>query len=204
MRIAVAVLIAIALAAGPVAAGTLADARVGFSADRTLVVNGQTFHGRMVNMPGKERHEQNLNGIPSVFILRTDSPIGEAVLPKLHTVVQFVLPPELRLLAVSHLAKHAVGHDTVNGIATTRYAVEEKVPEGHGTGTVWLSSQGIPMKIAGTFTNTKGRVATLRWELSNVKIGPQPSALFDAPAGFTKLPAEAVAPLLGLHLHAKR
>lgn len=182
-------------------AGTLADARVGFSADRTLVVNGKTYQGRMLNMPGRERHEQTLDGIPAAFILKADSPLGEAVLPKLHTVVQFVVPPELRLLAVSHLKKHAVGRDTINGVATTRYEVEETAPEGHGAGTVWLSDRGIPMKIEGTFTSRTGRISTLHWLLSNVRVGPQPAALFAAPSGFTKLPAEAVAPLLGLRLH---
>src|SRR5690349_20238468 len=115
MRAAAALSIAIAVAAGGADAATLCDAKIGFSADRTLVVAGQTFHGRMLNMPGEERHEQNLNGIPAVFILKSDSPLGNAVLPALHTVVQFVIPPEFRMLGMSRLAKHAAGHDSVNG-----------------------------------------------------------------------------------------
>jgi hypothetical protein len=40
----------------------------------------------------------------------------------------------------------------------------------------------------------------LHWELNHVQLGPQPASLFEAPKGFSKLPAEAVAPLLGLKL----
>jgi hypothetical protein len=43
----------------------------------------------------------------------------------------------------------------------------------------------------------------VRWELKDVKIGTQPADLFEAPAGYSKLPPEAVAPLLGLRLKSK-
>ena len=192
------VLSTLAGAASP--AATLSDAKVGFSADRLLVVNGKTYQGKMWNMPGKERHEQDVNGIPAAFVLRNDTPIGDLVLPKLHTTVEFVLPPELRLFADPRLNRKPVGHETVNGIATTKYDVEVTVPEGHGAGNLWLSDAGIPMKLDGTFTRSSGRVATLHWELSHVHVGPQPASLFEPPAGFSKLPAEAIVPLLGLQL----
>jgi len=192
------VLSTLAGAASP--AATLSDAKVGFSADRLLVVNGKTYQGKMWNMPGKERHEQDVNGIPAAFVLRNDTPIGDLVLPKLHTTVEFVLPPELRLFADPRLNRKPVGHETVNGIATTKYDVEVTVPEGHGAGNLWLSDAGIPMKLDGTFTRASGRVATLHWELTRVHVGPQPASLFEPPAGLSKLPAEALGPLLGLQL----
>ena len=122
------------------------------------------------------------------------------VLPKLHTTVEFVLPPELRLFADPRLNRRPVGHETVNGIATTKYDVEVTVPEGHGNGSLWLSNDNIPMKLDGTFTRASGRVATLHWELTHVHVGPQAGSLFEPPAGVSKLPAEAITPLLGLKL----
>jgi hypothetical protein len=192
--------LAIALLAASASAATLGDAKTGFAADRTLIVDGKTYQGRMWTMPGRERHEQNLNGIPAAFVLRSDTPLAELVLPELHTVVQFLLPPELHLFADPRLTRTPVGQDTINGIATTKYAIDETVPEGHGAGFLWLSADGIPMKLDGTFTRTSGRVGHLHWELTHVRLGPQPAALFEAPHDFTKLPAEAVVPLLGLKL----
>ena len=186
--------------AGTATAATLGDARVGFSADRLLVIDGRSYAGRITAMPGKERHEQQIQGFHPIFLLRADRSLGEVVLPQLHTSVQFVFPPELRVLARPDLKRSPIGHEKVNGIATTKYAIDERVPEGHAAGMLWLSRDGIPMKLTGTFTDTHGRVAAVRWELSHVKIGPQPAALFDPPAGYSKLPAEAVAPLLGLRL----
>ena len=185
-------------------AATLGDAQVGFSADRTLVIDGHTYLGKIWAMPGKERHEQAIQGFDPVFLLRTDSPLAEIVLAKLKTVVQFAIPSELRVLGSSELKKHPIGPDTVNGVATTKYAIDQSVPEGQAKGTLWLSRDGIPMKLAGTFTGQKGKVSTVRWELSHVQIGPQPASLFEPPPGLSKLPPEAVAPLLGLKLKSAK
>jgi hypothetical protein len=200
MRAIAAGLVFAILAAAPASALTLGEAKTGFSADRTLIVDGKTYQGRMWTMPGMERHEQNLNGIPAAFVLHGDTPLAELVLPELHTVVDFVLPPELHLFADPRLTRKPVGHETINGVATTKYAIDETVPEGHGEGALWLSDDGIPMKLDGTFTRTSGRVAHLHWELNHVHLGPQPGSLFEPPHGYSKLPAEAIAPLLGLKI----
>src|ERR1700733_7386114 len=117
-------LLLLLLAHGAALAATLSQAKVGFAADRLLVVNGKPYSGKMWNMPGRERHEQNLNGIPAAFVLRDDTPIADLVLPDLHTTVEFMLPPELRLFADPRLTRKPVGHEAVNGIETTKYDVD--------------------------------------------------------------------------------
>jgi hypothetical protein len=186
------------------AAATLGEARIGFTADRLLVVDGRSYQGKIWTMPGKERHEQAIQAFRPIFLLRSDNPIGEVVVPQLHTTVQFTMPPEMRLLRSPALTKKPAGEETANGIATTKYKIDETVPEGHAEGMLWLSRDGIPMKLAGTFTGQKGKVSTVRWELSHVRIGPQPASLFDPPPGLSKLPPEAVAPLLGLKLKSAK
>ena len=188
------------LVPGAAGAATLGDAQIGFTADRTLVIDGRSYRGKIWTMPGKERHEQAIQAFRPVFLLRADSPLGEVVLAQMKTIVQFTMPAELRILGTPALKKHPVGRETVNGIATTKYAIDETVPEGRAAGAMWLSRDGIPMKLAGSFTRQSGKVSDVRWELSHVKIGPQPAALFEAPKGFSKLPPEAIAPLLGLKL----
>jgi hypothetical protein len=193
-------LLSLLLAAGIADAATLGEAKIGFTADRVLVVDGRSYRGKIWTMPGKERHEQAIQAFRPIFLLRADNPIGEVVLPQLHTTVQFAMPPELRLLRSPQLTKNPAGQETVNGIATTKYRIDETVPEGHADGALWLSRDGIPMKLAGNFTAKNGKVSTIRWELDHVRIGPQPAALFEPPEGYSKLPPEAIAPLLGLRL----
>src|SRR5258708_20700033 len=194
------VLLSLLLAPGIAAGATLGEARIGFTADRVLVIDGRSYRGKIWTMPGKERHEQAIQGFQPIFLLRADNPIGEVVVPQLHTTVQFAMPPELRLLRSPELTKNPVGPETVNAIAPTKYRIDETVPQGHAEGMLWLSRDGIPMKLAGSFTAQNSKVSTIRWELNHVKIGPQPAALFEPPQGFSKLPPEAIAPLLGLKL----
>jgi hypothetical protein len=178
----------------------LGDARVGFSAERLLIIDGQTYVGKMWHMPGQQRHEQELRALKSVFILRASRVLGDGVLPQLHTVIEFALPRELSLLGDPGLLRRPVGEESVNGIATTKYAVEDNLPAGRATGTLWLSGDGILMRCDGKFEAQDGKTSTIQWELRHVKIGTQDAALFEVPRGYAKLPPEAVAPLLGIRL----
>jgi len=181
-------------------AETLGDARVGFTAERVLVVDGRSYVGRMWHMPGEQRHEQDFPAIRPVFIIRAYRSHGDVVLAQLHSVVEFTLPRALSILSTSNVLRKPVGQETVNGIATTQYAVEEDTPEGRATGRLWLSRDGIPMRCNGKFEAKNGKVSTIHWELRHVKIGTQDEALFKVPRAYAKLPPEAAAPLFGMHL----
>jgi hypothetical protein len=181
-------------------AATLGNPQVGFSADRILVFNGHSYVGRMWNMPGEQRHEQDLPSVNPVFILRADSTVGDILLPRLHTAIEFVLPGALSVLGQSSLLGKAVGQGTVNGFATTKYAVDKDIPEGHLSGLLWLSRDGIPMRCDGSFARKNGKVSWVHWELSHVAIGNQDPTLFEVPPGYSKLPPGAAATLLGLRL----
>jgi hypothetical protein len=75
-----------------------------------------------------------------------------------------------------------VGQEIVNGIATTKYVLDEEKPQGRAVGSLWLSEEGIPMKCDARLATDKGEISTIRWELRHVKIGTQKPALFEIPA----------------------
>jgi hypothetical protein len=191
-------LVLLSAAAAP--AETLGDPQVGFTAERVLVFDGHSYIGRMWNMPGEQRHEQELPSFKPVFILRADRPVGDVLLPQLHTVVEFDLPKVLAVLGQPDLLGRPVGSETVNGIATTKYEVDKGIPDGHLFGALWLSHDGIPMRCDGSYTNRKGKVSTVHWELRHVQIGEQDANLFEVPPDYSKLPPEAAATLFGLRL----
>jgi hypothetical protein len=203
MRLRFSALIALAMLLLPgttVRSATLGNPQVGFTAERVLVFDGQSYVGRMWSMPGEQRHEQELPSVKPIFILRGDSSIGDVLLPQLHTAVEFDLPTVLALLGQPGLLGKPAGRETVNGVATTRYAVDRDIPEGHLAGVLWLSGDGIPMRCDGSYTSRKGKVSKVHWELRDVKIGRQDASLFEVPAGYSKLPPEAAATLFGLRL----
>jgi hypothetical protein len=132
------------LVSPPAPAETLGDARVGFSAERVLVIDGQRYLGKMWHMPGEQRHEQELPAIKPVFILRAGDTRGEVVLPQLHTIVEIPLPEELSILNNPNLLRRPVGQETVNGIITTKYAVEKDLAAGHIVGALGSAVTGSP------------------------------------------------------------
>jgi hypothetical protein len=93
-----------------------------------------------------------------------------------------------------------IGQASIDGIATTQYVVDQDSPEGHASGLLWLSRDGIPMRCVGKFVPRNGKVSTIDWQLHHVKIGRQDAMLFEVPRNYVKLPPEAAAPLLGIRL----
>jgi hypothetical protein len=179
---------------------TLGDPQVGFTAERVLVFDGHSYIGRMWNMPGEQRHEQELPSVKPIFILRANSSIADVLLPQLHTAVEFDLPKVLAVLGQPNLLGKPLGRDTINGLATTKYEVDKDIPDGHLSGALWLTRDGIPMRCDGSYTNRKGKVSTVHWELRHVQIGEQDANLFEVPPDYSKLPPEAAATLFGLRL----
>ena len=188
MRFPAVIVLCVSLLPGAPRAATLIEAQTGFSAERTLVVDGHTYQGKVWAMPGKERHEQALYGMQPVFLLRADQRArrDRAAGPQDRRGVRD--PGGAASARCGGAENHPVGSETVNGVATTKYAIDKAIPEGHAEGTLWLSRDGIPMRLAGTFKNAKGKVSTVRWELSGVKTGPQPAALFEPPTGWRNCP----------------
>src|ERR1700751_1641823 len=107
-------------------AETIGDARVGFTAERVLILDGRSFVGRMWHMPGEQRHEQDFSTAKPILILHAASAIGEVVLPQLHAVVEFVLPLTVSVLSHPDL-RQPLGQVSIDGITTTQYLVEHNL-----------------------------------------------------------------------------
>jgi hypothetical protein len=181
----------------PAAAGLLGDAAVPFSADRTLVVDGRSFVGRLYAEPGKQRHEQQIEGVPQVILLRADGH-GWLVLPSLKSYVEFGWAPVLAELGDASALGPAVGHEKIGGFETTKYRVEHTARDGTEVdGWLWRTADGIVMKLDGTVRPKRGKPAEVEMTLSDVRKGPQKASLFELPQGLVKLPTGALAPLLG-------
>jgi hypothetical protein len=181
----------------PAAAQLLGDAKVGFTADRTVTYDGRTFQGKVWSMPGHQRHEQQIEGIQQVILLKSDGQ-GFLVVPQMRSYVDFRFSPAIAELSDPALLKTAVGQETVSGLKTTKYRIEPTARDGTFVeGWMWRTADGIIAKLDGTVTSRGGKSTPISMSLSNVRTGTQDAALFDVPQGMMKLPANALQPLLG-------
>ena len=202
-RFLLALLLAAVAASGavaPAAARMLGDPSVPFSADRSLSVGDRTFSGKLYATPGSQRHEQVVAGVDQVIILHGEDARGWLVLPKLNSYVEFWFAPAATELSADDLLSTKLGEETVGGLRTTKYRIEHTARDGTLVdGYIWLTREGIPMRLDGTYTPANGsKPTTVHMELSNVRQGPQNAALFAIPQNMMKLPGGALAPLLGI------
>ena len=78
-----------------------------------------------------------------------------------------------------------LGQETINGLATSKYAYEGTSSGDTIKGTVWLTKDSIPVRTESTVI-TGGQSVSATSHLDNLKVEKQDSALFEVPAGYTE------------------
>jgi hypothetical protein len=195
----IAFVLSLALIGSGNAAILVGDTQVPFSAARSVVSDGKTYDGHVYAAPGMQRHEQELNGLPIVAILRADRQVAWLIVPGLHIYAEFPFPKAVTEYDSIEALGKPVGTDTVSGLKSARYRVEHEGTDGSALdGWVWMTRDGIITKLDGTYSSPKTKQVKATFELSDVKLGPQDPSLFEVPKDVKKLPLEAVQGLLSL------
>jgi hypothetical protein len=183
----------------PSRAALLGDATIPYRAERTVTIDGRSYSGPVMSMPGHQRHEQDLFGMHEVFLLDTRKGRGFLVLPSVKTYLEFPFPPLMAELDAPDLTRTPVARETVAGVIATKYRVDHTAADGsRAKGYLWLARGGILVKLDVTVTRAHGgKPVQVAMELSQLVTGPVDPALFVLPQGFVELPTDALGPLLG-------
>lgn len=194
-------LLLVAAFASPAFARLAGDTEVPFSADRTVTFKGKIYVGRVYAAPGKQRHEQDVNGLHPVLILRADRQIAYLMLPELHIYTELAFPKAVTEYGGAEQLGKPVGEDRIAGQKVVKYRVEREGSDGSMLdGWVWMTPDGIVMKLDGTYTDAGHKPTEGTLELSNVKPGPQDPSLFEVPPDMKELPPDTVQALFNLRL----
>jgi hypothetical protein len=190
-------LLVLAASIGPLpaaAAAMLGDAAVSYSAERTVVVNGRSYTGMVFHIPGHDRHEQEILGIPEVILLDAGAKQGMLVLPGLNSYLIFAFPRLMAEMDDPSWRKTPQGQEIVNGVRTTKYRIDHIAADGsRAQGMIWISTQGVPMRLEGMVTRPGASAGTtIRMELAGLKLGHQDPHLFELPPGLIKLPSGTI------------
>src|SRR5579864_7470149 len=179
-------------------AAMLGDAAISYSAERTVVVNGHSYTGMVFHTPGHDRHEQEIQGIPEVILLDAAAKQGILLLPGLNSYLPFAFPRLVVELDDRTWRRVPRGEEVVNGVRTTKYRVDHTAGDGsHAQGWLWLSAQGVLMRLDGVVTRAGASAGTsIRMELAGLRLARQDPQLFQIPPGLIKLPSGALEGLL--------
>ena len=178
----------------PAAAAMIGDSDVAYRADRTVVFKGHRYTGPVWAVPGKQRHEQEINGLRLVVILRTDTGTAAAILPDFNVYAVFPMSRELD----RSILGRPVEHTSIDGMPAAKYRLEHTEPDGTGgSGWLWIGPHHILVKLDGEYRTASGTTVPVTAALSDIRPGPQDPSLFEIPSNMTALPVEAIAPFLG-------
>lgn len=161
---------------------------VEYAADRVLETEAGTFDGRVYAARGKERTEMAVGGMRSVLILRHAERKGWMLMPaqRMYQELDFARAREQSGRPADDVKISAVGSDTVDGRSATKYRLVLK--DGSAGGYVWILPEGIVVKM--DMIQKSGRKnERMTMTLRNLSIGAQDPALFEVPAGWSKMPA---------------
>lgn len=157
-----------------------------YSADSTIQTGELRITGRVWHDHGRERREMAVQGVNQVVIMRPDRNLAYMVMPQMNSGFEMDfgaagLPsPEQMMNGLQPVAE---GHETVEGMDTTRYRVTGNASDGSTVdGRVWVTEDGIVVRFEGT-ARFQNQTRTVRMTLQNIVRGAQDAALFEPPAG---------------------
>jgi len=177
------------LGAGLARAAGLPAPTVEYSADRIIESEAGSFTSKVFSARDKERTEMTMAGMSSVMITRRDKQIGWMLMPaqKMYQQIDFAKAQAQSGAAPdSEVEITQVGSETIAGHSTTKYKMLMK--DGSAGGFIWITAQGIPVKMDMLSKNGKDRTR-IGMTLRNLQIGSQDASLFELPAGYTAMPS---------------
>lgn len=178
--------------AAAISAAELLDAKVDYTADFTLSSDRGTYRGTVIHAPGRERRDFETAGGHQALVLRRDIDQAAMLWPERKWYVTTSFQSVAALVGGFDevtLDRVPRGHETIGGESTARYDVSGGAAGGGFKGRMWLTNDGILMKLTGQVT-FGGRQMPVQMELANLQRIKADPAAFVLPADYKGLPLD--------------
>lgn len=164
--------------------------KVSYSAYQVMETADASMEGMTYVTPGKQRREMEMDGEPTVIILRFDKHVTWTLMPSEQMYMEGKLDPNMSRpedISSYTVETTPVGNEEVNGIQAEKSKVIMTAKDGSKMGGFWWTTkEGIVVKMD-MISKDKGGKTRMKLELSKLKIGKQPSSLFEVPADYSKM-----------------
>lgn len=172
---------------------SLASPKVEYSADVTIATDDETIEGKVKRTPDKERSELTVKGDRVVRIIRLDRKLVWTLSPEDKLYLEssldeaFGRQPGNKGKPHRQLTLTPDGSETIDGLHTTKQTVRGKNDDGSPIeGAVWVSDDGILLRVDSVVLDENGDRHPIRMELHNLRIASQDPQLFEIPAGYQR------------------
>ena len=165
--------------------------KVEYSAQQTMETAETSMSGMVYFTPTRERREMNVSGQNMTMIMRRDKKIAWTLMPSEQMYMEMAFDQaksQTENLDNFKIETTPMGTETINGVSCDKSKViMTNLKDGSKMGGFWwVSKDGIVMKMD-MIAKEKNEKMRMKLELSNLKIGKQKAALFEIPAGYSKM-----------------
>lgn len=184
---------AVLATAGVATAATPKSPQVEYAADTMLETAEVSMQGHVNFTPTRERREMVIGsgGEKIIMITRQDKKLAWTLMPSEKMYMELSLDEAKSKdegdTSQYQIEQTVVGPETVNGVATTKSKIVMTGPSGEKMGGfMWTTKDDIVVKMDAIAVDKKDK-HRFKTELTNLKVGPQDSALFEPPADYQKM-----------------
>jgi outer membrane lipoprotein-sorting protein len=164
--------------------------KVEYAADSSMETAQGAMKGRVYAAPGKERREMNQGGQKMITIMRQDKKVTWMLMPEQKMYMEMAMDNKShRSESISDykIEQTVVGKETVNGVSATKSKVVMTDSKGAKMGGfMWSTPDKIAVK-TDVIAMDKSSKMRMKMDLTNLKVGKQDPALFEIPAGYTRM-----------------
>lgn len=161
----------------------------------TISGDGDTVAGKVNRAREKERRELTVEGDTEVIIIRLDRNLVWSLSPEEKLYLESSLdealgrqPGEGGKPREPQLTLTPAGSDTIEGRNATKQTVRGTDVDGSPMeGDVWVSDDGIVLRVDSVVVDDNGDRHSIRMELHNLRVAPQDPRLFEIPAGYKRV-----------------
>ncbi len=175
------------------------DMNVSYSGTRTMQTDEGNISMLERRAPGKQRMEMSMGGMNAVMIIREDREAAYTLMPDFgmyrETSLAEAQTQTGNNLDLSNVSK--VGREKLDGAMTTKYAVSFSDRNGKGDGFMWVSDDGIGVKMDMTYTSRGAKGQRIEMTLTDVKVGRQADDLFEVPASYKPMNMANMGAMMG-------
>lgn len=175
------------------------DMDVSYSGTRVMTSQQGNISMMERRAPGKQRMEMSMGGMNAVMIIREDREAAYTLMPDFGMYRETSLA-EAQSQTGNNLdlsSVDEVGREKLDGVMTTKYAVSFSDGDGNGEGFMWVSDDGIGVKMDMTYSSRGAKGQRIEMLLTDVKIGRQPDDLFEVPANYKPMNMANMGAMMG-------
>lgn len=164
-----------------------------YGAVRVVSSSEGTFNQKIHVAGEKMRSEMTMEGMQMITIVRPDRQVAWMLMPAygMYQEIDLRQAERDRQLLPTTPEDDAVitliGPDVVDGVATTQYRMEARDKSSEGF--IWLNKDNIPVRMEVTDKMPGGKNSKVVMTLQELQMGKQDPALFELPAGMSKMPS---------------